>query len=205
MPITANKDITAKPKWDAFQNNHFALRRRLVNIFLRVSNKLITRLRAGKRLTKLKHWIQGNGIKNRSDMKVMVAEDWKIAQNARQSASSDSQNDIRNIRFNFSFNQQAISQAIQKLPLEYETSIASFLEKVEANPPTNFDDLDVFDSLEMLDFEVQRYEPFNIPALNNYDPPMRDLPKRPGCEYESIFRQKAGEPDLEKVQIAAHE
>jgi len=59
------------------------MRRRLVNIFLRVSNKLISRLRAGKRLAKLKYWIQGNGIKNRADMKVMVAEDWKIAQNAR--------------------------------------------------------------------------------------------------------------------------
>lgn len=54
----------------------------------------------------------------------------------------------------FSFNQDAIGRALQKLPLEYETNIASFLEKVEANPPTNFDDLDVFDPLEMLDFEV---------------------------------------------------
>jgi hypothetical protein len=88
---------------------------------------------------------------------------------------------------------------MQKLPLEYETNIASFLEKVEANPPTNFDDLEVFDALEMLDFEVLHYEPFNVPAISNYDPAMRELPKRPGCEYESILRQKAGEPDLEKV------
>ena len=80
------------------------MRLRLVNIFLRVSNKLIARLRAGKRLTKLKYWIQGNGIKNRADMKLMVAEDWKIAQNARQSASGDSENDIQNVRFTFNFN-----------------------------------------------------------------------------------------------------
>jgi hypothetical protein len=85
------------------------------------------------------------------------------------------------------------------LPLEYETNIASFLEKVEANPPSNFDDLDVFDPLEMLDFEVQAYEPVSIPAMSQYDPAMRDLPNRPGCEYESILRQRAGEPDLEKV------
>jgi len=52
------------------------------------------------------------------------------------------------------------------LPLEYETNIASFLEKVEANPPTNFDDLDVFDPLEMLDFEVQAYETIPIPAMS---------------------------------------
>lgn len=64
---------------------------------------------------------------------------------------------------------------MQKLPLEYETNIASFLEKVEANPTTNFDDLEVFDALEMLDFEVFHYEPFNVPAISNYDPPMREL------------------------------
>jgi len=28
---------------------------------------------------------------------------------------------------------------------------------------------------------------------------------RPGCEYESTIRQLAGEPDLEKTQMAAHE
>ncbi len=91
------------------------------------------------------------------------------------------------------------------MPLEYDTNIASFLEQVEANPPTNFDDLDVFEQLEMLDFEVLKYEPYNIPAITTYDPPMRDLPKRPGCEYESVFKQRSGEPDLEKVQIAAKE
>lgn len=109
------------------------------------------------------------------------------------------------MKFNFSFNPDQIKNALQKLPLEYETNIASFLEQVEANPPTNFDDLDVFEALEMLDFEVQKYEPLNIPALTNYDPPMRELPKRPGCEYESVFKQRSGEPDLEKVQMAAHE
>jgi len=41
-----------------------------------------------------------------------------------------------------------------KLPVEYETNIASFMEKVEANPPINFDDLAPFDPIEQLDFEV---------------------------------------------------
>ena len=68
VPIAASKEIAARPKWDAFQNNHFAMRRRLVDIFLRVANKLICRLRAGKRLTKLKNFIVGNNIKNKADM-----------------------------------------------------------------------------------------------------------------------------------------
>lgn len=68
VDINAQKDIVARPKWDAFENNHFAMRRRLVAIFLKVANLFISRLRAGKRLTKIKAWIQSNGIKNRLDM-----------------------------------------------------------------------------------------------------------------------------------------
>lgn len=41
--------------------------------------------------------------------------------------------------------------------------------------------------------------------MSQYDPAERDRPNRPGCEHESILRRRAGEPDLEKVQIAAHE
>lgn len=134
-------------------------------------------------------------------MKLRVAEDNKIAKNTRLIDDNESENDIRNAKFTFSFNQNNIKQSLLKLPLEYETNISSFLEKVEANPPTNFDDLTMFDPLEVLDFEVQNYSPHPIPAMSQHDPPMRDLPNRPGCEYESTLRQKAGEPDLEKVQI----
>ena len=69
----------ARPKWDAFENNHFAMRRRLVSIFLRSANKIISRLRAGRRLTKIRNWIESNGIRTREDMKVKVAEDFKQA------------------------------------------------------------------------------------------------------------------------------
>lgn len=41
--------------------------------------------------------------------------------------------------------------------------------------------------------------------MSQYDPAEREKPSRPGAEYESILRQRAGEPDLEKIQIAAHE
>ena len=83
VDTNAATDIVAKPKWDAFENNHFAMRRRLVNIFLRVSNKLICRLRAGRRLKMIKTWIENNNIRTREDMKQKVAEDFKLAQNTR--------------------------------------------------------------------------------------------------------------------------
>lgn len=57
VDINASTVILARPKWDAFENNHFAMRRRLVAIFLKVANLFISRLRAGKRLTKIKNWI----------------------------------------------------------------------------------------------------------------------------------------------------
>ena len=87
-------------------------------------------------------------------MKSKVAEDSKLAKNTRLVDDSDSGNDIRNSKFTFNFNAIGIKNNLLKLPLEYETNISSFLEKIEANPPTNFDDLTMFEPLEMLDFEV---------------------------------------------------
>jgi len=79
------------------------------------------------------------------------------------------------------------------------------MEKIEACPVINFDDLVAFDPIEQLDFEVERYKPFQLPQMSYYDPSFNDKVLRPGCEYESTVRQLAGEPDLEKVQMAAHE
>jgi hypothetical protein len=41
--------------------------------------------------------------------------------------------------------------------------------------------------------------------MSNFDPAELDKSMRPGCQYESIIRQRAGEPDLEKTQMEAHE
>ena len=81
VDTTAKNDIVNKPKWDQFENNHFAMRRRLVGIFLRVSNKVISRLRAGKRLRKIKAWIEDHEIKSREDMNREVQADYKRAIN----------------------------------------------------------------------------------------------------------------------------
>jgi hypothetical protein len=55
------------------------MRKRLVGIFLKVTNKLIIRQRAGKRLLKIKKRFAEKGIINRSDAKKMVADDWKAS------------------------------------------------------------------------------------------------------------------------------
>jgi len=79
------------------------------------------------------------------------------------------------------------------------------LEKVEANPPGNFDDLDAYIEMEEFDFEIQAYKPEPMPQMSQYDPAERRKPARPGCEYESVLKNRSGEPNLEKKQIAAHE
>lgn len=90
------------------------------------------------------------------------------------------------------------------MPLEFETNISSFKEAVEASPPISFDDLAPFDPLEKLDFEMMKYMRFPIPSMSNFDPVVTSKIQRPGCEYESILRQRSGEPDLEKEQLEAH-
>jgi len=98
----------------------------------------------------------------------MVQEDWKIAQNIRLT-DSENEDDIRNLKFKFSFQEGQIFNSMLKMPLEYETNIASFKEQVEADPPISFDDLVPFDPIECLEFEVNKYPRLPLPAMSNYD------------------------------------
>ena len=181
------------------------MRRRLVAIFLRVANQLICRMRAGKRLNKVKAWITQHNIKTKNDMIFKVNEDYKKAIKAGVVDIDDGSGHIRNIRFQLTFDPDTIKSCMMKLPLQYDANMSSFLEKIETNPPTNFDDLVPFDPLEVLEFETEAYKEFAITPISLYDPPFREQRVRPGCEYESIIRMRSGEPDLEKLQFQAHE
>lgn len=151
--VATDTELIDQPKWDAFENNHFAMRRRLVALFLKASNKLITRMRAEKRLVKIRVTLREAGVRSKEECKKFVAQDWKNAENIRMT-DSENEGNIKNMKFTFNFNIEMVMRSEGKLPLEYETNIASFMEKVEANPPISFDDLNVFDHLEALDFEM---------------------------------------------------
>ena len=58
------------------------MRKRLVGIFLKVANKLITRIRAGKRLKAIKKRFADEKIFSRADVERLVAMDWKSSQNS---------------------------------------------------------------------------------------------------------------------------
>jgi len=82
-------------------------------------------------LVAIKKRFQDNKVTSREDCKRMVAEDWKLSQNVRQGISEEETENIQNVQFKFSFNKKEIQNDI-KLPLEYETNIASFMDKIEA-------------------------------------------------------------------------
>ena len=181
------------------------MRRRLVGIWLRAANLLITRNRAGKRLTKIKLRLKQEGVRTRADARRLVLQDWKDAQNVRI-VENEKEDDILNLKFKFCFSLDTISAAQMKLPLEYETNIASFMERVEANPPISFDDLAPYEHVEPLDFEMQKYPKFPvITQMSNFDPLDSEKILRPGCEHESVLKQRRGEPELEKTQFQAFE
>ena len=78
------------------------MRKRTRDIFLRLANKLMTRLRAGRRLERIKAKLKADGIKSREDAKRMVEEDWRTAQNIRI-VDNENEDNVRNIKFQFSF------------------------------------------------------------------------------------------------------
>lgn len=106
--VPTDVEITAQPKWDVFENNHFAMRKRLVDIFLKVANKQIIRMRAGKRLAKIRKRFRDMGVNNREDCKRLVAEDWKESLNVRAEGEEGEQENITNVQFKFCFNKSGI-------------------------------------------------------------------------------------------------
>ena len=84
------------------------MRRRLVGIFLKAANLFISRLRAGKRLTKIKNWISANGIKTRDDMIAKVNEDYKRSVNMRVTDDIHDENNIYSVKFKFQLNVDTI-------------------------------------------------------------------------------------------------
>ena len=74
-----------------------------MDIFLKVANKQIIRLRAGKRLAKIKKRFRDLGVTSREDCKRLVAEDWKDSLNVKADGSAAEQENISNIGYRFSF------------------------------------------------------------------------------------------------------
>lgn len=182
-----DSDMAIKnPNWDIYKNNHFALRKRCLNVLLKFVNRMVIRHRAGKRLAKLKERLKDESVRNTDDAQRMIAEDWKTAQNV----FLDDETDV-----DFKFNIKDFNIHNQKLPVEYEANITSFKETVEAFPPTSFDDMVPFKPLECLEYEMNQYKPMEMPCVSYYIPIEDKKPHRPGCEHECAIKGASGDPD----------
>lgn len=135
---------------------------------LKYVNQMVIRQRAGKRLMQLKTRIKEQSIKTSEDAERREGHEFKFMLNAN------------NLEF-------------PRMPVEAD--LTSIKEKVEAEMPTNFDDMVPFKPIEDLDFEIYKYKPFQIPQMSHYVPVLDDKPKRQGCEHEYAIRGPRGDPD----------
>lgn len=148
--VDTDLPMELNPQLDLYQNNHFELRKRCLDLMLKYVNQMVIRQRAGKRLMQIKNKLKDQTLHVHDESKEIVFTDWKFAQN---------------IEF-------------PKMPVE--AGLTSIKEKVEGEMPTNFDDMMPFKPIEDLDFEIYNYKPFEIPKMSHYIPVLDDKPKRQG-------------------------
>jgi hypothetical protein len=151
-------------QFDLYQNNHFELRKRCVNLFLKCVNQLIIRQRAGKRLILLKNYFKEQSSNLKAGSQDLAFDEWKFS---------------KDIEY-------------PKMPIE--AGLTSIKERVEAVMPTNFDDMMPYNPIEDLDFEIFNYKPFDVPQMSHYIPILDEKPLRQGCEHEYAIRGARGDP-----------
>ncbi len=137
----------------------FSLRQRLLTLFKKAATRLITRMRAGKRLGRIKGRFKDENVRTKEDAKRMVKEDWKTAQNVRLK-EDENEEDIKHLKFKFKFVENTIATAQMKLPVAYDFTLQQIGERVDAQPPINFDDLVPYEQCEVLDYEMQFYSKY---------------------------------------------
>ena len=63
----------------------------------------MSRLRATRRLRKLKYWIESNSIKNREEMRHKVLDDFKKSQLQNQGTDETETDTVYQVKFEFKF------------------------------------------------------------------------------------------------------
>ena len=132
-------------------------------------------------------------MKTKEDAQKLVHEDWKESKKVLVGEEK------KEWRFEMDFRSREIE--CLKLPVEYDLGVSTFKEPVESTDITSFDDLVQYDPLEVLDYEVHKYEPETIPAFFNYFPTEDTKPLRPGAESEYSIRGVRGDPELPDKKV----
>ena len=186
--VPVDLEIKTTCKWNVLSNDLFSLRQRNLNNLVKMATVLMTRIRVSVRLSKIKSRFDQENVRGKEDAQKLVHEDWKEAKKVIVGEET------KGWKFEVDFMQRELECA--KLPVEYDLGVATFKEPVEATDISSFDDLIEYQPLEILDYEVHKYEPLQIPAYFNYFPIEDTKPLRPGAEYEYSVRGVRGDPEL---------
>lgn len=128
-------------------------------------------------------------MRSKEDAEKLVHEDWKESKKVVIGGE-----EAKGWKFEMDFSKLDLETI--RLPVEYDMGVSSFKETMEPTEINAFDDLVEYPTIELLDYELHKYEPLNIPAYFNYFPIEDSKPLRPGAEYEYSLRGIRGDPQL---------
>lgn len=150
--------------------------------FMKCATKIVMRLRADKRLMKIKSFL--GGAKNRDDVKRLVIQDWQRADYLGSGKTNF-------VKFDFEFSEVNIGN--NSLPIQHDNKIDTINLTYEAIIQIGFDDLSKINDLKENDAELLGYKVMDVFNIHLYPEIKTDEPYRYGAYEESGFRGKLGE------------
>ena len=181
------------PTWNVYLNDEMAQRQAPLTVFVKAATTVLTRLRASRRLAKLKARLVEFNVTSREEAKRFVRQDWKQAE-------------LKGIDKNslppFEFTLEGGDLRILQFPEQFDSLIEELKQPVEVNPVLRFDDLLEFQELEAQDFELAAYPDFSVPVASHYLPPERDREYRRGAEEEYAVVLPKGDAFGQEISLA---
>ena len=182
------------PTWNVYLNDDMSLRQAPLAVFVKAATTVLTRLRASRRIAKIKARLTEFNVTNREEAKRFVRQDWKQAE-----LKGIDKNSLPPFEFSIAGSDLRIAQ----FPEQFDSLIEELKQPVEVNPVLRFDDLVEFQQLESQDFELCGYPDFSVPVASHYLPPERDREYRRGAEEEyAVVLPKGDSFGLGEISLA---
>jgi hypothetical protein len=145
-----------KSSWNTFKNDALKMRKLRLKKFMKCATKIVMRLRADKRLFKIKNFL--GAAKNRDDVKRLVIQDWQRADYLGSGKTNF-------VKFDFEFSE--INVGFNSLPIQHDNKIDMINFQYDASIQIGFDDLSKINDLKENDAELLTYKgtPPSLPLL----------------------------------------
>jgi hypothetical protein len=136
-----------KSSWNTFKNDALKMRKLRLKKFMKCATKIVMRLRADKRLFKIKNFL--GSAKNRDDVKRLVIQDWQRADYLGSGKTNF-------VKFDFEFSE--INVGFNSLPIQHDNKIDMINFQYDASIQIGFDDLSKINDLKENDAELLSYK-----------------------------------------------